>query len=83
MADSSGRSWWSGWLDKAKQTSTAALAAAKRDVSEFISVVTRDTSEAISHTSEALKEKLHLVEGDETAIASKPKTPLQSRGRML
>lgn len=69
----------SGWLDKAKQTSTAALAAAKRDVSEFISVVTRDTSEAISHTSEALKEKLHLVEGDETAIASKPKTPLQSR----
>ncbi|XP_062506714.1 BSD domain-containing protein 1-like [Corticium candelabrum] len=81
MTDPVGESsWWSGWFDRAREKSSAALAAAKRDVSEFISVVTRDTSGAIAQTTDRIRDKLQTrdTEGDESQ-SEKPNPAVKSQ----
>lgn len=56
-SESSG-AWWSSWLASAKEKSMTALNATKRDLAEFVTVLSSDTKAAVSEASTNIKEIL-------------------------
>ena len=50
--------WWSSWLASAKEKSMTALNATKRDLAEFVTVLSSDTKAAVSGASANIKEIL-------------------------
>ncbi|XP_064604749.1 BSD domain-containing protein 1-like [Liolophura sinensis] len=50
--------WWDGWLQVAKDKSTAALELVKKDLSEFTCTVRTDTSNAVAATSDTLQQTI-------------------------
>uniref|UniRef100_A0A1X7SWI7 BSD domain-containing protein n=1 Tax=Amphimedon queenslandica TaxID=400682 RepID=A0A1X7SWI7_AMPQE len=71
--------WWSSWVTSAKEKSLSALNATKRDLSEFMSTVQRDTSNAVVGVADSVKSYLQQEEsvssGDSTSSStSAPQT---------
>ena len=54
----SGGAWWSSWLASAKEKSMTALTATKRDLAEFVTVLSSDTKSAVTGASANIKEIL-------------------------
>ena len=54
----SGGAWWSSWLASAKEKSMTALTATKRDLAEFVTVLSSDTKSAVTGASTNIKEIL-------------------------
>ncbi|XP_076462657.1 uncharacterized protein LOC143295009 [Babylonia areolata] len=50
--------WWGGWLQAAKEKSTAALDMVRKDLAEFGCTMQKDTTHAVEVTSTTLKESL-------------------------
>ncbi|XP_011404601.1 PREDICTED: BSD domain-containing protein 1-like [Amphimedon queenslandica] len=72
MAESD--TWWSSWVTSAKEKSLSALNATKRDLSEFMSTVQRDTSNAVVGVADSVKSYLQQEEsvssGDSTSSST-------------
>lgn len=49
--EESSSAWWSSWLASAKEKSMTALNATKRDLAEFVTVLSSDTKAAVSGAS--------------------------------
>ena len=72
--------WWSSWLFSAKEKSVSALNATKRDLVEFVSVLSTDTKCAVSGATANIKGalKTDLDKGSERSdvtVTSKPNSP--------
>ncbi|KAK7101120.1 BSD domain-containing protein 1-like isoform X2 [Littorina saxatilis] len=61
-----GDSWWGGWIQAAKEKSTAALEMVRKDLAEFGCTMQQDTGHAIEITSSALKDS---VKAENTSTA--------------
>ena len=51
----SSSSWWSGWVNAARETSLAALSATKRDLAEFVTVLKSDTEAVMTGATTSLR----------------------------
>lgn len=69
-------SWWSSWLNSAKEKSVSALNATKRDIAEFVSVIGNDTKAAVSGASQNIK---GIIEGKESTNTSSSTTKAAPR----
>ncbi|CAH1253251.1 BSDC1 [Branchiostoma lanceolatum] len=59
MAEGGGDSWFGGWMKAAKDKSGEVLDFMKRDLTEFSTVVQKDTATAVASTASTVKTKLH------------------------
>lgn len=66
-SSASGSPWWSSWLASAKEKSMTALNATKRDLAEFVTVLSSDTKAAVSGAGANIKDILGQPEsGDKS-----------------
>ncbi|XP_019633254.1 PREDICTED: BSD domain-containing protein 1-like isoform X1 [Branchiostoma belcheri] len=59
MAEGGGDTWFSGWVKAAKDKSGEVFDFMKRDLTEFSTVVQKDTATAVASTASTVKGKLH------------------------
>lgn len=82
--ESSG-AWWSSWLASAKEKSVTALNATKRDLAEFVTVLSSDTKAAVSGASANINKILGqpALNSQTDGSEGNPSLPGQKKGNTV
>ena len=80
--ESSG-AWWSSWLASAKEKSVTALNATKRDLAEFVTVLSSDTKAAVSGASANINKILGQPASSSQIDGSEGTLPGQKKGKTV
>lgn len=81
--DESSGAWWSTWLASAKEKSMTALNATKRDLAEFVTVLSSDTKAAVSGASTNIKEILGHPESKQSDSSEGSPSITQKKGNTV
>ena len=77
--ESSSGAWWTSWLASAKEKSITALSATKRDLAEFVTVLSSDTKAVVSGASANIKEILGQPDSGEQTDGNGEGSPSTSQ----